>query len=250
MAAKTEFRAEICATLGNRLARFAKYLPEGHGIIRVSEVRETPWMCSIFRLWESFISVWLHAPGPYDIQNIYDHAAGIAKACPCSARDIELFSVALASRQGDRNFSAKAGLLLTALVESCGESGWMVHTAHLSEPLEYLGYSGTRGFTINGNAGSFAGKQFFSGELRILGNAGFGVGSDMSGTGKIHVHGNAGTYAGYGMWSGSIHIHGNAGDNIGYESRGGEIHIDGEIGSIESNARCKVFHKGSLIRGN
>jgi hypothetical protein len=69
-----------------------------------------------------------------------------------SADDIERFSIVLEENESEWNFSRKAGIFLSALVNNGREHHYRVQTAHLQQPLSYLGYRNVKHLTIEGFA--------------------------------------------------------------------------------------------------
>jgi hypothetical protein len=185
-----------------------------------------------------------------------------------SAKDIETFSIVLAGFQGEKSFPVKAGSFLSTLINSCDDTEFIIHTAHLTEPVDVLGYRNTKSIIVHGDAGAHLGDGMQGGTIRVDGNADYAVGYSMEGGiitiekdvrdgagmemkgGTIIVECNSRNFAGYEMRGGTVRVEGNAGVQNGHDMTGGEIFFDGSIGSIaETFKGGKIFHKGELIAG-
>jgi formylmethanofuran dehydrogenase subunit C len=113
-------------------------------------------------------------------------------------------------------------------MNSSKEDKFVIHTAHIAQPIHLIGHRNTKNIIVNGNACN-------------------SVGYGMRG-GSIIVKGDAGSLIGSRMEDGTIAVNGNAGVFIGARMSGGEIHIEGGHGSIADNIiHGKIFHKGKLI---
>jgi hypothetical protein len=262
---------------------FGPYKPESEHAIRQPEVKRDAAVEALVKLYHG-----TKGTDPGSDNNGCANISGIIspplKNHGYSAKDIENFSIALAEFQEDDGFNSFAGLLLSVLVNNGKEVDYVIHTAHLSVPIWYLGYENTKNITVKGNVGGAIGRNMQGGTITVEGNAGCQAGEHMrSGTlivrgnadnqagfgmtggtlivqgnagyqvgwsmggGEIIVKGNAGNAVGHAMDGGVITVVGNAGDDIGEYSMGGEIHFEGRIGSIYEYTRCKIFHPGKLI---
>ena len=143
-----------------------------------------------------------------------------------TAADVERFSIALAEFQEEEEFSAKAGIFLSALMNSGKDQDYAIHTAHLHMTPDFIGYQNTKNITVDGDVGDTAGAWMTGGSITITGNAGITLG--------------------LGMRAGSITVNGDADYHIGRSMVGGEIRIEGGIGKIAA-VQGKIFHKGKLI---
>jgi formylmethanofuran dehydrogenase subunit C len=164
------------------------------------------------------------------------------------------------------------------------EDVFVIHTGHLSGPIDLLGNYNTKNITVYGDAGWRVGEGMESGSIIVNGNSGEGAGTVMKG-GVITVRGNAGTYVGTGLGGGRITVEGSAGNDVGYSMhggtiivngsaegyvghnmdgglivvngnagdiglgmKGGEVHLFGDCFAISSNVwKGKIFHKEKLI---
>jgi formylmethanofuran dehydrogenase subunit C len=150
---------------------------------------------------------------------------GTVKDSGITAIDVEAFCVMLPEFQGEKNFSFKAGLFLSALINSSKESRFIVHTRHLAEPIDVLGYKNTKDIVVNGNAGHGIGIMMESGTIVVNGNVGECLGDRMSG-GSITVNGDSGIYTGDRMEGGELRVNGSI-DDLSPLFRGGNVFENG-----------------------
>ena len=150
-----------------------------------------------------------------------------------SARDVEQFSIALVQFQKEREFSEKAGIFLSALINNGSDSDYRVHTSHLDKKPSCLGVLNKKNIVIEGDVDYGVGKMMLGGSIIVDGNVGFRTGFLMFG-GKLVINGNTDTETGYGMTC-------------------GEIHVNGELGRYKGNpdsympVNGRLYHKGQLI---
>jgi hypothetical protein len=154
--------------------------------------------------------------------------------------DVESFSIALAGFQGEKEFSRKSGLYLSALMNNCKEDGFVIHTTHLSEPISNLGFRNRRNIVVEGDLGTFVGSEMENGTITVHGS-GMHVGQDMSG-GRIIIEGDC-HKAGSNMQGGEIIIHGSIRESpkssgeycgIGFETHGGKITVVGDCKNCQN----------------
>ena len=158
----------------------------------------------------------------------YPEILALIKDIKYSAKDVELFSIALAEFQDHPLFSGKAGFFLSALINGGAETNYTLHLEHLEEELCFLGYQNTKNIRIIGNAGIWVGVGMLNGTITIEGNARFQLGMSMRG--------------------GTIILNGDAHLEVGAFMRGGEIHLNGKYLSLCGDIRGgKIYHKGKLI---
>jgi formylmethanofuran dehydrogenase subunit C len=181
----------------------------------VDEMKKAWTECGIF----NFITGWQKCCG-----RIFKRLEGI----DCSSKDIEDFCVVLAQFQDEKEFSIKAGLFLSALIKYSKNTEFVIHTAHLVVPINYIGYRNTKDIVVVGNAGNTVGDEMRSG--------------------TITVKGNVRDYAGNEMKGGSIYVEGDVGERVGCLMDGGEIYIRGAYASIAVTiGDGKIFHDGEQI---
>ncbi len=186
-----------------------------------------------------------------------------------SSETIERFSIALAEFQDQKEFCARAGIFISALINNSPEGSFRVHTSHLSEPVSSLGFYNIKEITVEGDVGDLAGLRMKGGRITVNGNARYQVGWSME-KGTITVNGSAETFVGNGMKGGIISVRDagdlvgsmmkggriiierDAGANVGGNMSNGEIRLNGDFGSlamslVERVSGGRIFHKGVLI---
>jgi len=168
---------------------------------------------------------------------------------PYTSKDVEAFSLAIAKYQTAKDFGQNAGIYLSALCNKCPDNAFIIHTAHISAPIEGIGISNRDNhLSVIGPVGAMPGLDMQSGRLDLYGDAKNGVGYGLV-DGIIHLHGSATFQLGGMMEAGLILVDGNAGWETGIQMEGGTIRINGEeIGSIDKNLRGgNIYHKGKQI---
>ncbi|NYZ74441.1 hypothetical protein H0O00_04830 [Candidatus Micrarchaeota archaeon] len=206
MAGASVARREIVVPKAPTLAmanRFQRYKPETEKTVRGVEVKEDETLRQLKEAWKA-------CGYTGDSVKDYPKMLKIVKKLEYSAKDVVDFNLALVEFQGERDFIYKAGLFLSALMNNSKDSEFVIHTNHLAESINFLGYKNTKNITVNGNAGNAVG--------------------------------------GY-MCGGSITIKEDAGDYTGQGMKGGEIRLLGDYKSISFHILSggKIFHKGKLI---
>jgi hypothetical protein len=229
--------APVVAMLGKG---FRGYKHETEQPVRTAEVKENQVLERLKQAWRDLI------PGPHlSVNGYYEKARKILKGLNCSAKDIENFSLVLGEFQTGEQSPGKAGMFLSALINTGNEENYIIHTKHLG-PIDYLGYHNEKSITVRGDAKKFLGWGMGRGNIVVEGDVGDYLGYHMRG-GSITVEGNAGESIGW-MRGGAIIVRGDAGAVVGQYMRGGEIHLEGDYESISDQFKCgKIFHKGVLI---
>jgi len=196
----------------------------------------------------------------------YTNALKAIEGLSITAKDVESFTVGVLPLVFQRwDFGYKAGFLLSALINTCKELDFTIHTQHIDTLLKYLGHQNCKNVSVNGNVGGMLGCEMRQGSITVMGDVAELVGTMMSGgciivegdagglvgvymkKGVIIIKGNAGHGLGELMAGGIIVVEGNADYNVGHNICGGEIHVEGEIGSIGNVIHGKIYHKGKLI---
>lgn len=194
---------------------FGKYKKEIPSEVRRVQVREDKTLQQLADAWgklEGSGMLWFSIiPGPYD--KGYFQALRLIRKIDYTAEDVEKFSIALADFQDEAKFAQKAGRFLSALINNCSEKEFVIHTGHLTMPIDNLGYLNRKNITVEGSVG-------------------ISVGSNMI-KGIITVNGDAGTNTAFRMKGGEIIIRDDAGNGIGGAARGGIVEVQGECGSVE-----------------
>ncbi|MDD5171993.1 MAG: hypothetical protein PHF60_03065 [Candidatus ainarchaeum sp.] len=227
---------------------FKGYGPEQEHAVRVPEVREDDVLKQLRQAWKEYA-----AGGRVQSKAERTKIALMFEKIDYSADDIENFSIALAEFQDAEDFSNKAGLFLSALMNNCKDSDFTIHTCHLAVPLHLLGHHNTKNITIDGDAGYYLGDTMDGGSITVKGNAGSWVGTGMT-SGTITIEGNAGDCAGAhasgpDIASGpKIFIKGDAGNDIGLGAWHVSIYVDGKIWSISMEVQsAHIYEKGVLV---
>jgi len=262
--------------------RFGMYKKEEKKEVREADVNEERTLKRLKEAWTGF---------DYDrtvrciVQIEYEKALSLIGNLDYSAHDLERFSIILADFQNESMFSEKAGLFLSALINSGRDMDFKLFTRHLDVRIDQFGGDNTKNITIIGGLGFRVGYGMKRGSIVIEGDVGGGVGTGVKGMeggiiivkgnalgavgmcmkggkiivegnvsdsgegmegGEIIIKGNVGEKVGEFMKDGIVIIHGNA-ESVGYKMEGGEIHVEGEIGKIGNVIHGKIFHRGKLI---
>lgn len=163
-----------------------------------------------------------------------------------TAEHVKLFSLEIVEYQGDVNFTHKAGLFLSALIDKAEETDFKIYTQHFPQPPHHLGFSNRKNVKIIGNVGNFLGREMESGTIEVSENAENLVGHFLHG-GKIIVKGDAEDRIGDMMMDGEIIIEGNVGDDLGLLMKKGTILVKGNAG----NGVGRAMEGGKIdIEGN
>jgi formylmethanofuran dehydrogenase subunit C len=203
--------------------RFGKFGPEEEKASRKAEVKETEAV-------RQMKEVWKLNPDYNGNVAYYGCILAAIKDLRFTAKDVEKFSLALVEFQFEDKFYWKAGLFLSALINSGEDSDYMIHTQHLAVLPRWLGYKNEKNIIVNGNAGDCVGERMKGGRITVKGNAGGWVGNEMKG--------------------GSIIVNGNAACTVGYRMKGGEIWLEGDYESLTRYIDWgRIYHKGRLIAG-
>ncbi len=200
--------------------KFGKYKSESELMVRKAGVVEDQTLKQLKEAWKAC---------PYNMRPGKNYATMLQtiKALEYSAKDVENFTIALAEFQAEDGFSSKAGYFLSALINSCTDSQFIIHTNHLAERINNLGYRNTKHITVDGHAGDDVGTCMLGGTITVKGHAGDDVGYSLEG-GAIMVKGNAGRQMGQYMMCGTITVEGTAGNWVGLVTEGGTITVRGK----------------------
>jgi formylmethanofuran dehydrogenase subunit C len=263
--------------------RFGRFKDEDEKAVRAPQVAEDQVLKQLKEAWAKVELRCGYMLRPRYIDESYSACLNAIKGLSYSSKDVEKFSLALAEFQETKAFANKAGFFLSALINNCQDSDFIIHTKHLKR-IGYLGANNTKNITVDGDAGNClavimscgrisvdgnvgdgAGERLEGGEIVINGNSGYELGSNMKG-GKITVKGNASPSAGVFMEGGEIFIHGasgvflggymkggkitvkgNAGEAAGNGMTSGELHIEGDYESLGDVRGGKIYYKGRLL---
>jgi formylmethanofuran dehydrogenase subunit C len=205
-------------------SRFGKYKPEEEKAVRKVEVAGSEVLRQLREAWKS-----VSDDGRISPDSMYARCKRAVKRLRCSAEDISRFNVSMTEFQDETGFKFKAGLFLSALINISKDSEFIIHTNHLVQPIDYLGYKNTKSITVNGDVHDDAGARMKSGSMTVNGNAGMCIGDLMRG-GTLTIRGSTGNAVGSGMWGGSIVVEANVGGVVGLKMRNGHIIVGGNSG--------------------
>jgi hypothetical protein len=171
--------------------RFGRFKDEEEKAVRTPQVAEDQALKQLTEAWGKVR--WKDEMG-WDGKN-YPACLKAIAGIQYTAKDVEKFSIALADL-GITEDSRCAGLFLSALVNNCPESEFVIHAKHLDERVDLLGYRNTKNITIVGDAGNWVGSKMTSGKITVEGNTGFCAGDCMK-NGEIVISGNSRHDRGY-----------------------------------------------------
>ena len=166
---------------------------------------------------------------------------------------IEKFSLLLVHYQNTKDFTFKAGVFLSSLINKCKDRDITIHTQHLGKMPKFVGtYNADKHITVKGDVGNSAGYEMKGGLIHVMENAMTMLGHRMYG-GVIQIDGNVSNYVGYIMKGGKIYIKGEFAGNESYPFidqalQGGEIHIEGDhLGQIPNLSGGTIYHKQKAL---
>ena len=224
---------------------FGRYKGEAKQQVRNFEVKKDEVMAQLREIWHRFNFV---SGKRYD-HNYYE-LLELLKGNTFSAKEIEYISIVIADFQDNEHFSAKAGLMISAMINMSKDTYHLIFTNHLADEPDVLGFKNTKNITIKGHAGTQLGFYMEEGTIIVNGDTGFMTGREMKG-GKIIICGNTGNYLGDGMKGGTIVVTGNTGHDTGDLMTDGEIIICGNRFHLSDSAYNRLFGGGKIfIRTN
>ena len=239
--ARENYKSSAIAAASSRFGKFGNEPLHDARAAKVETNQAVEAMKTVWR--ESTTGTGLWESNQYQL---YPWMLSFIKNLEYTATDVEAFSIAIAGFQYEKGFSGKAGIMLSALINNCREDSFIIHTAHLAEPIHSLGFRNTKNIAVEGNVGFSVGERMEGGSITVKGNAGTMVGDNMKG-GVITLQGDAQNYVGDYMEGGRIVVEGNA-PFVGLGMVGGEIHVNGDYESIPPNFTSgKIFHREKLI---
>src|SRR5208283_402917 len=150
---------------------FGGLRPETERPVRTHKVESNPALECMKRAWAMCDDI--HLP---NYGEIYSAMRRKIRKHQYSAKDVEDFSMVLAEFQGEENFSNKAGLFLSALINNCKEDGFLIHTVQLAKPIHSFGFRNTKNIAIDGDIGDVVGEEMVKGAITVKGNAGGSTG--------------------------------------------------------------------------
>jgi len=213
--------------------RFGMYKDEKKKEVKKADIKEDHVLKELKRIWY----LWKF-PNEFsyelvgDLEKYYKlvlNSLHGLKTLKCTPEDVERFSIALADFQEEEDFSKKAGVFLSVVINWARGMDYTIQTEHLEEPIDYIGFKNLKNITVKGNVGENVGAIMLRGSITVEGNAGDWIAPNIVG-GKIVIKGDAGKF-------------------IAESTTGGEIHLEGKYGDISSEGKgVKIYHKGELIQ--
>jgi formylmethanofuran dehydrogenase subunit C len=208
-------------------------------------------------LWEKLNKISEH-------NELYNATLSSVAEIEITASDVEKFCKDIKPMQGEDDFSWKAGIMISALINSSVDSDFVVPVKLYNRRLCLLGYRNRKNVYVDGDAGDGFAAEMEEGIATVRGNVYGSVGASMKGGAVIaeqDVHGRVGPC----MGGGEINIKGDVGIlgyNYGYgnlspkkifigdpmfavglEMSGGFISIEGFSGALTG-----LYQKGGVIR--
>jgi hypothetical protein len=256
--------ADAASLAGSK--KFGRYKGEPDKAVRGLLTEESP---SVKMLLDAFKSLDLKGCGSHFDKD--RRAKEVARLLAYSSEDVTKFGLRLVEFQDDEEMMGRAGIFLSALINSGRESDYVLHLSIMEALIPDLCFKNTKNVKVYGDVGREFGTWMTRGTLEVHGNAGFGLGRTTRGGriavfgsaeggvgtclygGTIEIHGDAGYDIGTSMRGGKIIVHGNVSHKIGAKMEGGEIHIEGEIlhwpnpSHMPEMKKGKIYHKGKLI---
>jgi formylmethanofuran dehydrogenase subunit C len=202
-------------------SKFGNFKPESEIATRMADIKSDPIIDAMRSQWAGFEHDPQHSLIFFD--------GNLKKMKKYSAESIEAFSLALMVFQDEKGFRSKAGVFLSALMIRSRDTGFVIHTAHLEKPIDFLGCYNRKDILLKGNAGDSVGWEMKGGSITIEGDAGFNAGYEMMG-GIMTVKGDSGRILGHEMNGGKILVEGDCGEKPGIAMKGGEIIVKGDAG--------------------
>lgn len=211
---------------------FHKYKKEDAQSVRSPQVKESPSFGRLLDCWR------FHAARTMKTYRSFPDLV-------VSARDIELFSIRLVEFQEVNLFPARVGFFLSALINNCADSDYILHLSHLAEPVYYLGTDNTKNIHVIGSVGDRLADRMISGSIIVDGNAGRKTAYALHG-GTVRVNGNVKELGR--MVGGRVFIGGDLETPVAGMS-GGELHVERSLPGVCA-LQGKVYHRGELVVDN
>ena len=193
---------------------------------------------------EAIIDAWGRFECKIKLDEDYSAACSIARGLAYSAAEVEAFSVALSASINGNAF--KAGVFMSALINTCADNDFIIHTRHHEEPIIVFGYQNIKNIIVEGDLGLAAAFLMEGGSITVEGDAGAQAGEMMTG-GCLLIRGDCGDSLGRVMRGGRIIIWGNPNYDIGDSMWDGEIRLEGDAGKLGEIYGGRIFHQGVLI---
>jgi formylmethanofuran dehydrogenase subunit C len=162
-----------------------------------------------------------------DIEGTYNRMFEAAMVLQHGSAEVEAFSRGMHRLEKRPQFLTRAGIFLSALINSGREIFYRVDLTRMGAANK-LGYRNCKKVRAVGNVGAHAGVESDpTGVLMVDGNAGYGAGAWSSGT--LVIRDNAGDMLGLGAQAGQVEAFGSAGKYTGHLLNGGHVYVQNEI---------------------
>ena len=182
------------ATTQTHIGYFGKFKPEQEKIVRRAVVAGNPTVKKLLGIWRGLgdVSDFFQDGYVEGLDQLYSEALGCLKGVKHSPSDIAQFSLELKAFEGELSFEEKAGIFLSALINTCKAKSFTIITENLDNPPACLGYlNRRRNILVKGSVGMYLGEGMIGGEITVTGRADSFVGEDMSG-GILRIEGECG----------------------------------------------------------
>jgi len=139
----------VASASATRLAvgsRFGKYGPEQEKEVRKLDVKEDRALEQLKNAWRTFrddLRRWHGSDSTFVLAQV--------KGLVYSTKDVETFSLALAEFQDEKHFSSDAGVFLNVLIDNGKDSDYVIHTLHLGQKIDGLGFENKKNIIVNGD---------------------------------------------------------------------------------------------------
>lgn len=176
--------------------------PISHEVSKIKEEDKDTILQQLATAWRNL----LHIQNNGDMEfreRYYLAAVKQIQSLKYSAKDVEECCALLAKFQNVSEFSIRAGLFLSALINCGSDNTYVIHTNNPRLKVHYLGYLNRKIININGDAGNYLGFGMKRGVITVDAAGDF-LAYRMEG-GRIYVKGSVGVSSGQFMIGGEFH---------------------------------------------
>jgi len=205
--------------------RFGHFKPETEKKNRQADIRKGPALKRILEAWHS---IDLDSPsgslrcGRATIE-IYDTVADRLSGINARQTDIDAFIAYLKVRESDHHDADKAGLFLSALVNTGCQKSYRIDLRGMAQ-LNQVAFRNCKRITVQCYKGEYF-ASYNAAQVTIRGNV-FGVAIGQTG-GKTVVHGDC-IHVATKLMGGEVIVLGSA-ENVGFMMQGGRVDIKGRV---------------------
>ncbi len=203
---------------------FSKLGPANESEVRVAKTESNITLSKAIELWCE-----IKIRGKHHTNN-YRRIAKIVDGFKCDQKQLDLIIITLTQFQNEPDFSLKAGLFISALINEGKGREYSINVTAYDKPLDCLAYRNKKKVVIEGNVGDRLAWGILRGKVTLNGSCREGV-AQMARGGRVFVNGNADDVAGIEMNGGFLAIRGNAGDRLGEFNKGGRTRVLGNCGA-------------------